>query len=92
MELEITGDKQMNTADKTPINADETPITKWNLENLIIEYLQKNEYITNKIVKEKFNIKDTKSKVTLRKLVSENILISEGANRNRRYKLNKKFK
>ena len=92
MELEITGYKQMNTADKTPINADETPITKWNLENLIIEYLQKNEYITNKIVKEKFNIKDTKSKVTLRKLVSENILISEGANRNRRYKLNKKFK
>ena len=78
---------------KPPINADKIPIiNSWNLENAIIEYLQKNEYITNKIVKEKFNIKDTKSKVTLRKLISENILISEGANKNRRYKLNKKLK
>jgi len=80
------------TADKPPITVDKPPITKWDLENLIIEYLQKNEYITNKIVKEKFDIKDTKSKVTLRKLVSEKVLILEGANRNRRYKLNKKLK
>ncbi len=80
------------TGDKPPITADKISINSWDLENVIIEYLQKNEYITNKIVKEKFDIKDTKSKVTLRKLVSENILISEGANRNRRYKLNKKFK
>ena len=77
-------------ADKTPINADKTPINNLNIEDLIIEYLQQNKYITNNIVKEKFDLKDTKAKTILRSLVAKNILISEGANKNRKYKLNKK--
>ena len=77
-------------ADKTPINADKTPIKNLNIEDLIVEYLQQNKYITNKIVKEKFDLKDTKAKTILRSLVAKNILISEGANKNRKYKLNKK--
>ena len=76
-------------ADKTPINADKTPIKT---EKLIIEYLKENEYITNKIVKELYNLKDTKSKTILRDLVEKKIIVSEGANRNRKYKLNKDLK
>ena len=73
-------------ADKTPINADKTPI---NIEELIIQYLKENEYITNKIIKETYGIKDTKAKTVLRKLVTQNQIIPEGANKNRKYKLNK---
>ena len=71
-------------ADKTPINADKTPI---NIEELIIQYLKENEYITNKIIKETYGIKDTKAKTVLRKLVTQNQIIPEGANKNRKYKL-----
>ena len=81
--------KENIIADKTPINADKTPIKYIDIEQLIIRYLQENEYITNKIVKELYNLKDTKSKTILRSLVKKNILISEGANKNRKYKLNK---
>lgn len=74
---------------KENIIADKTPIKYIDIEQLIIRYLQENEYITNKIVKELYNLKDTKSKTILRSLVKKNILISEGANKNRKYKLNK---
>ena len=76
----------INTGDKSAINADKTPI---NIEELIIQYLKENEYITNKIIKETYGIKDTKSKTVLRKLVTQNRIIPEGANKNRKYKLNK---
>lgn len=67
-----------------PINNDE-------IEELIIKYLQENKYITNKIIKEMYNLKDTKSKTILRNMVTLNILLPEGANKNRIYKLNKKY-
>lgn len=76
----------INTGDKPAINADKTPI---NIEELIIQYLKENEYITNRIIKETYGIKDTKSKTVLRKLVTKNQIIPEGANKNRKYKLNK---
>jgi len=72
---------------KTPINADKTPINADKIEKLIIEYLETNEYITNQIAKEMYDIKDTRCKTILRSLVERNILIAEGANKNRRYKL-----
>lgn len=93
-EVFVTGDKPAITGDKPPINADKTPINMeiiddTNIEESIVRYLENNEFITNKIVQKLFDLKDTKSKVILRTLVSKDILIAEGANRNRRYKLNK---
>ncbi len=59
------------------------------IEKIILKYLQKNEYITNTMIKEMFNIKDTKSKIILRKLTEENKIIAFGSNKNRNYKINK---
>lgn len=78
-EVFVTGDKPAITGDKPAITADK-----------ILEYLKVNDYITTKIALE---ILDLKSKSWVRellnKMVKDNILIAEGANRNRRYKLNK---
>ena len=41
------------------------------------------------MIKEMFNIKDTKSKIILRKLTEENKIIAFGSNKNRNYKINK---
>ena len=65
-------------------------INNTDIEKFIIEYLKNNEYITNKVLQDVCNIKDTKSKTILRNLVSREIILLEGANKNRRYKLNKK--
>lgn len=78
----------ISSADKTPINADKISV-KLNIEKIIIEYLLKNEHITSKILKEEYNLKDTKAKEILRDMVSKNIIIAEGANKNRMYRLNK---
>lgn len=78
------------TADKSPIIADKLPINNTDIEKFIIEYLKNNEYITNKVLQDVCNIKDTKSKTILRNLVSREIILLEGANKNRRYKLNRK--
>ena len=61
------------------------------IEKIILKYLQKNEYITNTMIKEMFNIKDTKSKIILRKLTEENKVIAFGSNKNRVYKLRYKY-
>ncbi len=74
----------INIGDKPTINADKMPI---NIEELIIQYLKENEYITNRIIKETYGIKDTKSKTILRKLVMQNQIVLESTNKNRKYKL-----
>ena len=58
---------------------------------IIIEYVKENNCITTKIATEILKLK-SKSWVreVLKKMVDEEILISEGANRNRQYKLNNK--
>ena len=83
---------KLNSKNNLPINADKTPINLTNnekIEKIILKYLQKNEYITNTMIKEMFNIKDTKSKIILRKLTEENKIIAFGSNKNRNYKINK---
>lgn len=87
--IPLINNYELINADKTPINADKTPITNSELERLIIEYLGKHKYITNKQVKDMYNVKDTRSKLVLRNLVLKNILLAEGANKNRIYILKK---
>ena len=84
-------DKVPISADKVPVSADKVPINREDIEKIIIEYLQENEYVTNRIIKELYNLKDTRVKKVLRTLVEEKVIISEGANKNRRYRLNKKI-
>jgi len=64
-----------------------------NGKNIIIEYLQKNDYITTNIARDILEIKSKSwARDILNKMVKENILISEGANRNRKYRINTELK
>ena len=69
-----------NTGDKPAIKSSDK----------IIGYLKVNDYITTNIA---IDILELKSKSwardILNKMVKDNILIAEGANRNRKYRLNK---
>ena len=75
-----TSEEQATNGDKTAINS----------RDKIIEYLKENEYITTNIA---IDILELKSKSwtrdILNKMSKDNILIAEGANRNRKYRLNK---
>ena len=53
----------------------------------IISYLQEHEYITTTIAKSLLGLETSRTREILKKLVDTGILKSEGANRNRKYKL-----
>ena len=53
----------------------------------IILYLKQNEYITTAIAKSLLGLGVSRTREILKNLVDKNILISEGSNRNRKYKL-----
>ena len=60
------------------------------MKDIIIKYLNINEYITTTIALEILNLK-SKSWVRdiLNNMVKDGTLLAEGANKNRKYKLNK---
>jgi ATP-dependent DNA helicase RecG len=56
-------------------------------EDLVLEYLNKNEHITNKIVCELFSISDATAKRLLKAMVDKGLIIAEGELKKRVYKL-----
>ena len=55
----------------------------------IINYLQQNEYITTAIASQLINLSAPRTRVILTKMVKNGLLLPEGANKNKKYKLNK---
>lgn len=85
-------DKVLNSADKVPINANKTreehdKITLSSNGRKVLEYLQSNPMLTNKLVQELCGIKETASKNLLRKLVGRELIIPIGEKRTREYVL-----
>ena len=83
-------DSYRESADKTTIKDDKTTIIddkKMTAEERIIKYVKENGFITTVIVKELFGVKDTKAKEMLRNMVTHGLIVPEGANRNRKYRL-----
>ena len=56
-------------------------------ETTIIEYLRKNEYITNKIVCELLQLSSETAKKLLQSMVKKGMLATEGQTKGRKYKL-----
>lgn len=56
----------------------------------ILNYLKQNEFITTAIANELLNLSSQRTRAILSKMAKEEIIIAEGANRNRKYKLNVK--
>lgn len=54
----------------------------------ILNYLQQNEYITTMIASELLGLSLQRARAILGKMAKEEIIIAEGANKNRRYRLN----
>lgn len=74
----ITGDKPAIIGDKPAIKSND----------IIIEYLRINEYITTNIASEILQLKSKSwTRSILNTMVRDGVLVSEGANRNRKYKL-----
>ena len=90
MDIRVNLYREQN-ADKTPISADKVPISAdkslSSNEGKVIEYLQSNQVITNKLVQELCGIKDTASKNLLRKMVEKELLIAVGEKKSREYRL-----
>ena len=55
----------------------------------ILNYLKQNEYITTSIASELLGLSVQRARAILGKMNKEKIIISEGANKNRKYRLNK---
>lgn len=80
------------SADKVPISANKTAIKVADKslsvnENKVIEYLQSNQAITNRVVQVLCGIKDTASKNLLRKMVEKELLFAVGEKKAREYRL-----
>ena len=56
-------------------------------EKMVIEYLNKNEFITNKTVCELLSISDVTAKRLLKSMVENGLIIAEGERKTRRYRL-----
>lgn len=55
----------------------------------IIEYLKQNDYITTKIASELLKLSKQRTRAILARMTKERIIIADGANRNRKYIINK---
>ena len=55
----------------------------------IIEYLKQNDYITTKIASELLKLSQQRTRAILARMTKEKIIIADGANRNRKYIINK---
>lgn len=58
----------------------------------ILNYLNENEFITTTIASKLIGLSPQRTRAILGKMVKEEVLIAEGANRNRKYKLKKWIK
>lgn len=53
----------------------------------ILNYLQQNEYITTPIASELLGLSVQRTRAILSKMAKEKVILAEGANKNRKYKL-----
>lgn len=82
-------DTVTDTVNKPAITGDKPAITS---KDKIIKYLEANDYITTNIATEILELKSKSwARDILSKMVKEDILLAEGANKNRIYKLTKKY-
>ena len=87
---EIAVDKMGRVVTETPTDITETPtdITDINSrEATIIDFLKKNDFVTNKQVCELLSISTEAAKRILQSMVRKSLISAEGENRGRRYKL-----
>ena len=54
----------------------------------ILNYLKQNEYITTTIASELLGLSVQRTRVILGKMAKKEMIIAEGANKNRKYRLN----
>ena len=73
-------------ADKKPIKADKKPI-KADRQEKIIEYVETHGMITNKEARELLGLADSTTKRILKEMVEQDILVTEGNRKKRRYLL-----
>lgn len=65
-------------------------LNKIKISDKILNYLNQNEYITTTIVSELLGLSVQRTRAILGKMLKEEKIIAEGANRNRKYKLKTK--
>ena len=58
----------------------------------ILDYLRQNEFITTAIASELLKLSLQRTRAILSKMAKEDIIVAEGANRNRKYRLKNKEK
>ena len=85
MDIRVNLYRDQVDADKVPIKGADKALSI--NEKKVIEYLQSNQAITNKMVQELCGIKDTASKNLLRKMVEKELLIAVGEKKAREYHL-----
>lgn len=78
-------------AEKAAIKSGDKRVTKKYEEQkaLVIEYLQKNHIAKSEEFIDVLGVKISRVKTILAQMVAENLIVAEGENRNRHYKLNK---
>jgi len=72
-----------------PIKADKKPIKADKNQQIIIEYLLANEFISNKVARESLDLAESTTKRILKKMCEQDILYSEGETKQRIYRLKK---
>lgn len=55
----------------------------------ILDYLRKNEFITTAIASNLLDLSAPRSRAILSQMAKKGLILSKGANKNKRYKLNK---
>lgn len=83
----VENDKKPIKADKKPIKADKKPIKVDNRENVILEYVSKNGYITNSKARELLGLAESTTKRTLKDMVDKGLLKVEGERKGTKYLL-----
>ena len=66
----------------------ETNETRDYTSDKILNYLKQNEYITTTIASELLGLSVQRTRVILGKMAKKEMIIAEGANKNRKYRLN----
>ena len=86
-ELRLNGGKKNSENGKKPIKADKEPIKVNNRENIILEYIEANEYITNSQARLIFGLAESTTKRILKEMVEKGLLKIEGEKRGTKYSI-----
>jgi len=90
MKKKLSAQKHKNADKKAPIKSADKKETIKKIQiqiDAIMNYMQEKEVYTSKELGELLGVKESRIKTILRKMVDDDLIIAEGNNRNRRYKL-----